>query len=81
MYQRMRDDIGIDCGSIALGYAAIEEKSAEILDYLLEVASALQSGSGEPCRGGTEFVTWQICAAMEAPIKLSRIPNQTVPGA
>jgi altronate dehydratase len=64
----VRDDIDIDCGSIAMGHAAIEEKSAEILDYLLEVASALQSGSEEPCHGGTEFVTWQTGAAMEAPI-------------
>lgn len=59
----MRDDIDIGCGSIAMGHAAIEEKGAEILDYLLDVALALQSRRKEPCHGGTEFVPWRIGAA------------------
>lgn len=77
----MRDDIDIDCNSIAMGHAAIEEKGAEILDYLLEVASALQSGRMEPCHGGTEFVPWRIGAVTQVPIKVSPIPNQIFAGA
>ena len=40
IYRRMADDIDIDCGPIATGEASIEQKGGEILDYLLEVASA-----------------------------------------
>src|SRR6516164_7856652 len=45
IYRRMADDIDVDCGPIALGDATIEEKGAEILDYLLEVASGRRSKS------------------------------------
>ena len=64
IYRRMRDDIDIDCGSIVTGDASVEEKGAEILDYLLEVASGRQSKSEELGYGGAEFVPWQIGAVM-----------------
>jgi len=64
IYRRMRDDIDIDCGSIVSGEATVEKKGAEILDYLLEVASGRQSKSEELGYGGAEFVPWQIGAVM-----------------
>jgi len=64
IYNRMRDDMDIDCGTIATGQASIEEKGAEILDYLLEVASGKKSKSEELGYGGMEFVPWQIGAVM-----------------
>ncbi|HEY1707184.1 MAG TPA: altronate dehydratase family protein [Rhizomicrobium sp.] len=64
VYERMKDDIDIDCGQIASGKATIEEKGGEILDYLLEVASGKQSKSEELGYGGAEFVPWQIGAVM-----------------
>src|SRR5437868_2124162 len=64
VYQRMKDDIDIDCGPIARGDATIEEKGAEILDYLLAVASGQQSKSEELDYGGAEFVPWQVGAVM-----------------
>jgi altronate hydrolase len=64
IFRRMRDDIDIDCGSIVGGTATVEEKGAEILDYLLEVASGRQSKSEELGYGGAEFVPWQIGAVM-----------------
>ncbi|MBV9044924.1 MAG: altronate dehydratase [Alphaproteobacteria bacterium] len=64
IYQRMKDDIDIDCGPIARGEVTIEEKGAEILDYLLAVASGKQSKSEELGYGGAEFVPWQIGAVM-----------------
>ena len=64
IYQRMREDIDIDCGSIVTGAATVEEKGAEILDYLLEVASGRQSKSEALGYGGAEFVPWQIGAVM-----------------
>jgi altronate dehydratase len=64
IYQRMRDDIDIDCGPIATGAASIEEKGQEILDCLLSVASGKKSKSEELGYGGAEFVPWQIGAVM-----------------
>ena len=64
IYRRMEDDIDIDCGPIAAGDASIEEKGAEILDYLLEVASGRRTKSELLGYGGAEFVPWQIGAVM-----------------
>jgi altronate hydrolase len=64
IYERMTDDIDIDCGGIATGAASIEQKGAEILDYLLAVASGKHSKSEELGYGGMEFVPWQIGAVM-----------------
>jgi altronate hydrolase len=64
IYTRMRDDIDIDCGTIAAGEATIEQKGEEILAYLLEVASGRKSKSEELGYGGAEFVPWQVGAVM-----------------
>jgi altronate hydrolase len=64
IYRRMEEDIDIDCGGIATGDATIEGKGAEILDYLLEVASGRKSKSEALGYGGAEFVPWQIGAVM-----------------
>ncbi len=64
IYRRMEDDIDIDCGPISVGAASIEEKGAEILDYLLEVASGRRTKSELLGYGGAEFVPWQVGAVM-----------------
>ena len=64
IYTRMRDDIDIDCGTIAAGEVTIEQKGEEILAYLLEVASGRKSKSEELGYGGAEFVPWQVGAVM-----------------
>jgi altronate hydrolase len=64
IYARMRDDIDIDCGTIATGETTIEQKGEEILTYLLEVASGRKSKSEELGYGGVEFVPWQVGAVM-----------------
>ena len=64
VYRRMTEDIDIDCGPIADGGASVAEKGAEILDYLLEVASGRQSKSEALGYGGAEFVPWQIGAVL-----------------
>ncbi len=64
IYRRMADDIDIDCGPIASGEVSIEDKGAEILDYLLDVASGRRSKSEALGYGGVEFVPWQIGAVM-----------------
>ena len=64
IYERMKEDIDIDCGPIASGAATVEEKGAEVLDLLLAVASGTKSKSEELGYGGAEFVPWQIGAVM-----------------
>ena len=64
IYARMRDDIDLDCGGIATGHATVAEKGAEILDYLLRVASGEASKSEALGYGGAEFVPWLIGATM-----------------
>jgi altronate hydrolase len=64
IYRRMDEDIDIDCGGVATGEATIEAKGAEILDYLLEVASGRRTKSEALGYGGAEFVPWQIGAVM-----------------
>jgi len=64
VYDRMRDDIDINCGTIATGASSVEQKGAEILDCLLDVASGKKSKSEELGYGGLEFVPWQIGAVM-----------------
>ena len=64
IYERMKDDIDLDCGTIATGEATVEQKGEEILEYLLNVASGKKSKSEELGYGGVEFVPWQIGAVM-----------------
>jgi len=64
VYERMSEDIDIDCGGIATGRTTIPEKGAEILDHLLEVASGRPSKSEALGYGGAEFVPWLIGAVM-----------------
>jgi altronate hydrolase len=64
IYERMRDDIDLNCGDIATGEATVPQKGAELLDLLLAVASGEQSKSEELGYGGAEFVPWQLGATM-----------------
>ncbi len=64
LYERMPDDIDLDCGAIVSGGATIEGKGAEILELMIAVASGQQSKSEELGYGGAEFVPWQIGAVM-----------------
>ena len=64
LFEKMREDIDVDCGAIAKGAATIAEKGEEILDYLLEVASGRPSQSEALGYGDNEFVPWQVGAVM-----------------
>ena len=64
IYARMSEDIDIDCGAIATGHTSVADKGAEILDYLLKVASGEASKSEALGYGGSEFVPWIIGATM-----------------
>jgi altronate hydrolase len=62
IYDRMKDDMDVNCGTIATGETGIEEKGAEILATMLDVASGRKTKSEELGYGDLEFVPWHIGA-------------------
>ena len=64
MYQRMAEDMDINCGDILTQGISIAAKGAEIFDKIIAVASGEQSYSEQLGFGGAEFVPWQIGAVM-----------------
>ena len=63
MYERMIEDMDINCGDILAG-VSVEEKGRQIFDEILAVASGKRSKSEELGYGDNEFVPWQIGAVM-----------------
>ncbi len=64
MYQRMTEDMDINCGDILTRGVSIQAKGAEIFDKIVAVSSGDQSLSEQLGFGGAEFVPWQIGAVM-----------------
>jgi altronate dehydratase len=64
MYERMSEDMDVNCGDIATGAATLEEKGEEIFELFLRVASGERTKSEVLGFGGVEFVPWQIGATM-----------------
>ncbi len=63
MYQRMEEDMDINCGDILEG-TSVEDKGREIFETLLRVASGEHTKSEKLGYGDLEFVPWQIGAVM-----------------
>ncbi|MEI5995849.1 altronate dehydratase [Paraburkholderia bengalensis] len=64
MYDRMRDDMDINCGDIMDGGVTVQEKGEEIFQAILRVASGEKSRSEALGVGDDEFVPWMIGAQM-----------------
>ncbi len=64
MYERMRDDMDVNCGDVISGGVSLERKGREIFDLFLRVASGEKTRSEELGFGGAEFVPWQLGAVM-----------------
>jgi altronate hydrolase/galactarate dehydratase len=64
MYERMRDDMDLNCGDIVTEGVSIEEKGRELFELMIRIASGEESKSEELGFGGAEFVPWQIGAVM-----------------
>jgi altronate hydrolase len=62
MYERMRDDMDIDCGVILDGKATIDSMGAEIYRAMLRVASGEPTRSEELGYGEDEFAPWHTSA-------------------
>ncbi|WP_110947509.1 UxaA family hydrolase [Pseudomonas bohemica] len=64
MFERMRDDMDINCGLIMDGNATVEQKGQEIFEAFIRIASGEQSKSEALGVGDEEFVPWMIGAQM-----------------
>ncbi|RJQ63267.1 MAG: altronate dehydratase [Desulfobacteraceae bacterium] len=62
LYQKMEDDMDINCGPIADGQKSIDGMGEEIFRTILAVASGSRSKSELHGVGDYEFVPWQIGA-------------------
>ncbi len=64
MYERMADDMDLNCGDIVTHGVSIEEKGKELFELIIRVASGEETKSEALGFGGVEFVPWQIGAVM-----------------
>lgn len=64
MYEKMSDDMDLNCGDIVTNGVSIEEKGRELFELIINVASGEKTRSEELGFGGAEFVPWQIGAVM-----------------
>ena len=64
MYDRMKDDMDINCGEIVDGTATLEEVGQRIFKMVLDTASGKKSKSEEYGYGDDEFAPWHFGATM-----------------
>ncbi|MFA7664774.1 MAG: altronate dehydratase family protein [Burkholderiaceae bacterium] len=64
MYERMIEDMDVNCGTIIDGSTTVQEKGREIFEEVLRVASGAPSRSEALGIGNEEFVPWSIGAVM-----------------
>ncbi|MGH3342592.1 MAG: UxaA family hydrolase [Carbonactinosporaceae bacterium] len=64
MYQRMAEDMDVNCGRILDGESTVAEMGREIFDLMLVTASGRRSKSEELGFGEEEFTPWQLGAVM-----------------
>lgn len=64
LFDRMNEDMDLDCGPIATGAKTIAAVGEEILDALLAMASGQKTKSEALGYGDYEFVPWHIGAVM-----------------
>jgi altronate hydrolase len=64
MFERMRDDMDVNCGLIIDGQSNIEEMGEAIFDLILQTASGKKSKSETLGFGDNEFVPWHMGAIL-----------------
>jgi altronate hydrolase len=64
LYERMKEDMDIDCGVLLSGKATLAKLGQQIFKRVLEVASGSKSKSEEFGFGDNEFIPWRIGAVM-----------------
>ena len=64
LYQRMPDDMDINCGEAVDGTATVDELGERVFSMILETASGKRSKSEINGIGDNEFVPWALGAVM-----------------
>jgi len=64
MFNRLEEDMDINCGAIADGDRTVEDMGREIFQYLVDVAAGKPSKSEALGYGDNEFVPWHIGTVM-----------------
>ena len=64
LYERMQDDMDINCGEIVTGTETIDTLGAKIFEQIVAVASGEKTKSEEHGFGDSEFVPWLIGAQL-----------------
>jgi arabinonate dehydratase len=64
LYERMTDDMDLNCGPIADGAATVEETGQRIFDLIVATASGERTRSEDLGFGLEEFVPWQFGATL-----------------
>ncbi|MER7011947.1 altronate dehydratase family protein [Saccharopolyspora sp. NPDC000359] len=64
LYERMSDDMDINCGVIADGELTVPEMGQQIFEHILRVASGEQTRSEELGYGEEEFVPWHLSTVL-----------------
>jgi altronate hydrolase len=64
MYNRMADDMDINCGAILDGGMSVEEMGKQIFELILKTASGQRSRSEQLGYGEDEFAPWHLGATL-----------------
>jgi altronate hydrolase len=64
LYQRMEDDMDVNCGTILDGEENVQQAGQRIFDLILRVASGERTKSEQYDFGSAEFAPWQIGATV-----------------
>ncbi|MDA3644460.1 altronate dehydratase family protein [Saccharopolyspora indica] len=64
LYERMTDDMDINCGVIADGELTVAEMGEQIFQHVLRVASGEETKSEELGYGEEEFVPWHLSTVL-----------------
>jgi altronate hydrolase len=64
MYQRMSDDMDVNCGTVLDGDETVQQCGDRIFDLMLRVASGERTKSEQFDFGSDEFAPWQIGATV-----------------
>jgi altronate hydrolase len=64
MYERMEDDMDINCGAILDGSLSVQDAGRKIFELILETASGAPSKSEKHGFGQDEFVPWYLGAVV-----------------
>lgn len=60
MFERLKDDMDINCGVVIDGDATVQQLGQQIFEEILRVASGHRTRSEELGLGDNEFVPWQL---------------------